>query len=780
LSQRLFCGGVSLDGLGTGLPHSQTTYHLSFPINPKEGVDLSACYSNVQLTMTAPSSSPASIAFGMLETPTTLSSEEIEARARELLAQLSLDEKLGMMDGDTPFWPGLAEMMAPGGYGSRPWVAGAVPRLGIPGIRFVDGPRGIIMKGATTFPVSMARGAAWDAALEERIGDVIGRELRALGGNYFGGVCINLLRHPAWGRAQETYGEDSRHLGTLGAALARGVQRHVMACVKHYALNSMENARFKVDVTIDARALHEVYVAHFKMVVDAGVASVMSGYNSVNGEWCGENRTLLTEILKQQWGFEGFVITDFIFGLRDARKAVLAGQDIEMPFSMHFHQELKSLVKGGEVPLSRIDDAVLRVLRQQVRFAQGRDQAAYTADVVGCAAHRQLAREAAQKSIVLLKNEDSVLPLSGVRKLALVGRLASVPNTGDGGSSNTLPSHVVTPLEGLQAALGENGVVFDDGSDPARAAQLSANADVAVVVVGYTHEDEGEYIPPDMIPTFAPLFPKPTLAEEPIAKKILPGHGQQEGGFSPGGDRARLTLHPRDEQLIRSVAAANPRTAVVLMIGSAVITEAWRDSVKAIVVLWYPGMEGGHALADVLLGRINPGGRLPCTFPKRAEDLPFFDRMATKITYDLWHGYRKLARDGATASFPFGFGLSYTTWRHANLQLATSELAPSATLKVTVDVTNTGSRAGDEVVQLYISARGSRVERAVRELKAFTRVTVAPGETQKVELSVAAADLAYYDSTRGWVVEAIEYEICVARNAEDSSGLCARFRIVDQ
>jgi beta-glucosidase len=727
--------------------------------------------------MTSPSPLSSSAAFGSLETPQTLSPEQIDARAGELLGQLTLDEKLGLMDGDTPFWPGLAEMMAPGGYGSRPWVAGAVPRLGIPGVRFVDGPRGIILKGATTFPVSMARGASWDPALEERIGDVIGKELRALGGNFFGGVCINLLRHPAWGRAQETYGEDPRHLGGFGAALARGVQRHVMACVKHYALNSMENARFKVDVTIDARSLHEVYLAHFKRVIDAGVASVMSAYNSVNGEWAGQNRVLLTDILKQQWGFQGFVMTDFIFGLRDARLAALAGQDVEMPFSMHFHHALKALVERGEVPLSRIEDAALRVLRQQVRFAQGRNPADYGREIVGCAEHRQLAREAAQKSIVLLKNEGAILPLADVQRVALIGRLAAQPNTGDGGSSNTQPAHVVTPLEGLRAALGENAVAFDDGSDPARAAQLAAAHETAVLVVGYTHEDEGEFIPPDMIPMFAPGFPAPTPEEAPIAKKILPGHGQEPGSFSPGGDRERLTLHPRDEQLIQAVLAANPRTVVVLMVGSAVITEAWRHRAKAMLVLWYPGMEGGHALADVLLGKANPGGRLPCTFPQRAEDLPVFDRTATKITYDLWHGYRKLARDGAAAAFPFGFGLSYTTWTHANLRLAKTQLTVTDTLQATVDVTNTGRTVGDEVVQLYIAAHGSRVERAPRELKGFTRVSVAPGETKTITLTLPIADLAYYDPARGWTVEPIEYEAMVACHAEDRSGLSARFRI---
>ncbi|HWA84817.1 MAG TPA: glycoside hydrolase family 3 C-terminal domain-containing protein [Opitutus sp.] len=734
-------------------------------------------------------SSASRAAFGALETTQTLASAQIDARARELLAQLTLDEKLGLMDGDTPFWPGLAEMMAPGGYASRPWVAGAVPRLGIPGVRFVDGPRGIIMKGATTFPVSMARGAAWDPALEERIGDVIGKELRALGGNFFGGVCINLLRHPAWGRAQETYGEDPRHLGALGAALARGVQRHVMACVKHYALNSMENARFKADVTIDVRALHEIYLAHFKAVVDAGVASVMSAYNSVNGEWCGQNRPLLTGILKEQWGFEGFVVTDFIFGMRDARKTALAGQDIEMPFGMHFRGELKGLVERGEVPLARIEDAALRILRQQVRFGQGRNPADYPREVVGCAEHRQLAREAAEKSVVLLKNDAAplagargyegdgvaVLPLRNPRRLAVIGRLAAQPNTGDGGSSNTQPAYVVTPLAGLRAALGEEAVMFDDGSDPARAAKAAAGADAAVVIAGFTHEDEGEFIPPDMIPMFAPMFPAPTPEEKPVAEKIFAGVSQQAEAFSPGGDRARLTLHPRDEALIEAVAKANPRTIVVLMIGSAVITEAWRERVPAIVVLWYPGMEGGHALADVLLGKVNPGGRLPCTFPKRAEDLPFFDREATSITYDLWHGYRKLARDGVNAAFPFGFGLSYASFTHANLKLAKEKLGAGDTLEVTADVTNSGRVAGDEVVQLYVAAHGSRFERAERELKAFARVSLAPGETRTVALRVPVAELGVYEASRGWTVEAIEYEAIVARHAEDA-GLTARFR----
>lgn len=733
---------------------------------------------------TAAGADSGSAAFGALETPEHLSAEQIDAKARALLAALLLDEKLNMMDADPPFWSGMADMFN-GGYSAHVWPAGATPRLGIRGIRFSDGPRGIVMPGATTFPVSMARGASWDVELEERIGDVIGRELRALGGNHFGGVCINLLRHPAWGRAQETYGEDTHLLGAMGAALVRGVQRHVMACAKHYALNSMENARFKVDVTVDERALREVYLPHFKRTVDAGVASIMSAYNSVNGEWCGQNAVLLHDILKQEWGFDGFVLTDFIFGLRDAKKAALAGQDLEMPFQLHYRRELKGLVERGEVPLTRIDDACLRLLRQQVRFGQGRSPEEYRPEVVGCAAHRQLAREAAQKSIVLLKNEGPLLPLANLQRIAVVGRLADTPNTGDAGSSNTNPPYVVTPLQGLRAALGSGvEIVYDDGSDPQRTAAVVRDADAVLCVVGYTSKDEGEFVAPDTTAIFAQYFPAPTAEEEPIVAALMQAMAAapqqqdvQNGTFGVGGDRTLLTLHPEEETLIQAVAAANPRTVVAIMAGSAVITEAWRQQVPAILMLWYGGMEGGHALADVLLGKVNPSGKLPCTFARRAEDLPYFDKDATAITYDLWHGYRKLERDGVEPAFPFGFGLSYTTFRYANLRLEQTALRAADTLVASLDVTNTGHVAGDEIVQLYVAAHGSAVARALKELKAFGRVSLAPGETKTVRLAVPAADLAYYAVDKGWVVEPIEYAVIVGRHARDEQALQAVVKV---
>ena len=693
---------------------------------------------------------------------------DYQVQAETFLSQLSLPEKIALMSGTTPFWSGFADMMG-GGYSSHPWPAADAPRLGVPGIRFTDGPRGVILKGATTFPVSMARGAAWDVALEERVGDAIGRELRALGANLFGGVCINLLRHPAWGRAQETYGEDSFHLGMLGAALTRGVQRHVMACVKHFAGNSMENARFTVDVQADARALHEVYLAHFKRVVDAGVASVMTAYNSVNGEWCGQSAPLIRDILKREWGFEGFTLSDFIFGMRDAKAAALAGQDLEMPFRSLYARDLQRLVEAGEVPLELVDDAVRRILTQQFRFAERPGD--YSPAVVGCAAHRALALEVAAKSVVLLKNEGRVLPLSGQERVAVIGRLANVPNTGDGGSSDTKPAYVVTPLEGLRERLPAHNLVVVDGSDAVRAAQVAAQADVALVVVGYTHLDEGEFISPGSNPEVAKLLPAPVSEEDAAIVAKTTGAGLSSGAFSAGGDRERLTLRPEDEALILAVAAANPRTVVVVMAGSAVIMEAWRQQAAAILMLWYPGMEGGRALAGILLGEVNPSGRLPCTFPRRAENLPSFDRDATTARYDLWHGYRKLERDGTSAAFPFGFGLSYTTFQYAGLTVESEHLGAGDTIRATVTVTNTGSIAGDEVVQLYVRALDSRVERAGRELKAFARVSVAPGASAPVELGVPVRELAYYDEQVGWVVEPGRYQLLVGRHAEDAGAL---------
>jgi beta-glucosidase len=691
--------------------------------------------------------------WGALAPSTPRTPVQIEAKARDLLARMSLKEKTGQMSGDTPLLRGGLELLF--AYNRYPIPAGENPRLGVPGIRFSDGPRGVVVAHATCFPVSMGRGASWDPALEERIGDAIGVEARSLGANFFGGVCINLLRHPAWGRAQETYGEDPCHLGSMGSALVRGVQRHLMACIKHYALNSIENTRFKVNVRVGERALREVYLRHFQRCVEAGAASVMSAYNQVNGEHCGHSRRLLREILKGEWGFEGFVVSDFFYGIYDAGKAALAGLDIEMPLQYHYHRRLQRLVESGQVPEAVIDEAVLRILRQKIRFAQVGEPDRYRRSAVFCAEHRQLAREAARKAIVLLKNApvngSPLLPLNParIRRLAVIGELARMANIGDYGSSRVRPPAVVTPLEGIRAAVfggaeagQETQVVYYPGLSALAAAEVAASADAAIVCAGYTHRDEGERV-----------------------------------SSTRGGDRRSLRLHPEDEDLIRAITAANPRTAVVMFGGSAIITEGWREQAPAILMAWYPGSEGGHAIADILFGKTNPSGKLPCVFPRDEKQLPPFDSQAVEAEYGLYHGYRLMDRNGEEPAFAFGFGLSYTTYAYRQLEVAPQRIAPTETLAVSVEVTNTGPVAGEEIVQLYVGCEGSRVERPVKELKGFARVALAAGETRRVEIPLPARELAYYDEQDGWAVEPIRYRVMVGPSSRPADLLQAEFDI---
>jgi beta-glucosidase len=688
-----------------------------------------------------------------------------EQAARELLAQLEPAEKLSLLDGDQPFWPGMPQMMGEG-YNLEPIVAGAVARLGVPGIRFSDGPRGAVIGHSTAFPVPMARGATWDPELEERVGAAIGAEIRAQGGNFFGGVCINLPRHPAWGRAQETYGEEPVLLGAMGSALARGTQRHVMACVKHYAANSMENARFTVDVQLDEHALHEVYLPHFRQVIEAGVAAVMSAYNSVNGEWCGQNPVLLTDILRSEWGFDGFVMSDFIWGLRDPVGSLPAGLDIEMPFAQQRARALPQALAAQAALWSDVDVAALRILATQVRFAAAIAPDAPGPEVVVSTEHRALAREVASRSMVLLRNEPvagrTVLPLAAgsLSRLAVLGRLADVANTGDHGSSDVRAPQVSTPLAGLRAALPEVEISHLDGAEVEAAAAAAAEADVAVVVVGYTAEDEGEYVgffSPDLAVLYPPS-PDPNALDE-LARVW------DSGPQAIGGDRGSLSLHPHDVDLIRSVAAANPRTIVVVVTGSAVVMEDWRHDVPAVLISWYAGMEGGPALADVLLGLVEPGGRLPFVIARDEKHYPEFDRNATTITYDRWHGQRLLDRDGVAPAYPLGFGLSYTTFA---ISAAAARLQPElGLLEVSAQVHNRGDRPGGHVVQVYASRPASGYSGTERVLLDFARVEVAAGGSREVNFSTPLIRLSTRQGPGQWAVPPGEYRIEVASYAGD-------------
>ncbi len=718
------------------------------------------------------------------------SGDDPGAVARAFLAGLTVDEKLWCLDGDEEFWPGLLRMagraaatVAGEGYSGRPWAAAQLPRVGFPGITFSDGPRGVVIGANTCFPVSMARGATWDLDLEERIGEAIGLELRASGANLFGGVNVNVLRHPAWGRAQETYGEDPHHIGEMGAALARGVQRHAMACVKHFALNSIDNARFKIDVRADDRALHEVYLPHFKRVVDEGVACVMSAYNSVNGAWCGENRVLLTEILRDQWGFQGFVISDWIFGLRNAVQSVLAGLDIEMPFRQQRMLHLPRALADGTLSESDIDWPVVRVVETLLRFDGVLSRPAPAASIAASPEHRALAYEAAAKSIVLLKNGDGgapLLPLDAgrLKRIAVLGRLASIPNLGDRGSSNVIPPSVVTPLDGLRAALPDTEILVADGADLHEASRIARDANAAIVVVGCTFEDEGEYISaqPELLMATAPPRPERLPTPEPPrpARSDTSQRGQR--GFATGGDRASLDLSAADQALIHAAAAANPATVVVMMGGSAILVEDWHESVPAILMLWYPGMEGGRALADVLLGRVDPTGRLPFAVPRDAGHLPYFDREATAIRYDLFHGQWLLDRDGHQPRYPFGFGLSYDP--PAVVKNVAVEVGETA-LGISAELVNDGTRDATEVVQVYAGARGSRLERPPWRLAAFARTGAPAGGSAGVRLSIPYERLAVRIDG-AWVMEGGAYEIAVGRHAHDPGAAVVRIDLPER
>ena len=675
----------------------------------------------------------------------------IAARVGRALADATLAEKVGMMSGRGFF----DAYRADGVWGGRPYRAGGgIDRLGVPCFWFTDGPRGVARGQSTCFPCTMARGASFDTGLERRIGETMAIEARAQGCNLSGAVCINLLRHPAWGRAQETYGEDPHHLGAMAAALGTGIQAHnVCATVKHFALNSMENTRFKVDVRIDERTLHEIYLPHFKTALDAGVMSVMSAYNKINGEYCGQDRRLLTDILRGEWGFAGWVHSDWIFGVYQPYGAT-AGLDVENPEPLVFGDKLVAAVEGGGVEPRAIDLACTRILTTLYTFASADDPLAdYPDTLVSCPDHVALAREAAEKSAVLLVN-DGILPLrrAGLRTLAVLGRLADMANTGDNGSSRVRARHVVTPLAGLRAAIGNAAAIITGGEDDFDAARAAASeADAVVVIAGLTATEEGEYIPG-------------RDDSDAVSNAGDQARSAQFGamGTSVGGDRDSLALPADQRALIDAAVASGKPVVVVLVGGSAITVEGWHDRVSAILQTFYAGMEGGAALARLLLGEVSPAGRLPFTVAADPAHYPPFDKHAVVADYGYWHGYAKFAHENLQPRFAFGHGLSYTSFSRRALKVWRAGDA----LSVEVAVRNDGEVTADEVVFAFVSFPGAVEPRSPRALKAFTRLTLAPGETRIARLVIPLADLRYRDpGTHGWRLEPGTHTVTVARDA---------------
>ncbi|HEY1207575.1 MAG TPA: glycoside hydrolase family 3 C-terminal domain-containing protein [Bryobacteraceae bacterium] len=682
-----------------------------------------------------------------------------EQRAEDLLARMTLEEKVAMLAGAT-------------------WMESAPnARLGIPSLKMADGPVGVRSWAgpsaltnaprsklpqafSTAFPAGVALGATWDPEMARRVGQALGQEVRALGRNMLLGPSINIHRTPWAGRNFETYGEDPYLTSRLVVGYIQGMQSEgVIATVKHFAANSQEFERRTIDEKIGERALHEIYFPAFKAAVEeAGVWSVMSAYNKVNGFWCSENAYLLTETLKRRWGFKGFVVSDW-GGTHSTVDGAVAGLDIEMPgpesvrlllnhdettrhrFTGGFQaaELVLPAIESGKIPQAAVDDRVRRMLRAM--FSVGifdRNEAA-TGDV-DTTAEIAVARAAATEGIVLLKNERGVLPLEGpkVRSIAVIGPSAVVARTGGGGSSNVRPKYAISPLEGIRARAGDRFQVGyalgaamegeDQDKDSAtllkEAAALAAKSDVAVVFVGNSSKLEAESF-----------------------------------------DRKTLGLPAGQDDLIQAVAAANPRTVVVLIAGSPVLMDGWIARIPALLAAWYPGQEGGHAIADILFGDANPSGKLPMTFLKEWKDSPAYghypgENGVVEYAEGIYVGYRHFDKHNIEPLFPFGHGLSYTTFTYSDLKVSRHE--------VSLAVRNTGSREGAEVVQLYVGDRHSSVDRPVKELKGFRRVVLKPGESKTVRFSLDKSAISYYSTARHeWVAEPGTFEVLVGASSRD-------------
>jgi beta-glucosidase len=698
-----------------------------------------------------------------------------EKRVADLLSRMTLEEKATMLSGSG-------------------WMESApVERLGIPAIKMADGPLGVRswagssaitgVRGAkrhvlsTSFPAGVAMAATWNPELVRREGQAIGQEVKALGRDMILGPTVNINRVPLWGRNFEGYGEDPYLSARLGVAYVEGVQSEgVIPSVKHFDANNQEFERHRIDEQIDARTLHEIYLPAFKAAVqEADAWSVMSAYNKVNGVQCAESTELLTDILKKEFGFKGFVISDWGSTYSTAA-TVNAGMDLEMPGGQpmkdwstlpNFKEvgngagwltadKVLAEVKAGHISEATLDDNVGRILR--AIFLSGiYDHPHMGGGEVNTPAQAAVALQAATESIVLLKNSASLLPLDEkkIHSIAVIGPNAGVARTGGGGSSLVQPKYAIAPLEGIQKRAG-SGVevkfalgVGMDGEDPAQdtpeararllkeAVDAAAHADVAVVVVGRYEKIEREDF-----------------------------------------DVKTMDLPAGQNELIEAVEQANPRTIVVLNTGDPVTMTKWIDKTPALVDMWYGGQEAGTALASILFGDANPSGKLPVSLPKEWKDTPAYGNypgVNLKVNYaeGIYVGYRYYDTKNMEPLFPFGFGLSYTTFEYSDLRVipltetAGDHIGAKSTA-VTLVVKNTGTRPGAEVVQLYVHDGHSKIDRPVHELKAFKRVELKPGQERLVHFHLNRADLSYWSpEKKDWVAEPGTFEIQVGASSRD-------------
>jgi beta-glucosidase len=698
-----------------------------------------------------------------------------DRRAELLAEQMTLEEKISLLHGT-----GWVDLIGPSFFalprrslGGAGFIPG-IPRLGIPDLQMADAAVGVtrgarFSRYSTALPSSTSEASSWDLKLAHDYGALIGRELRDQGFNMTLGGGINLTREPRNGRTFEYKGEDPILAGKLVGQEMKALQEEgVIGDVKHYALNDQESGRTVADVRIDKRAMHESDLLAFEIgVKDSGVGAVMCSYNLVNGDYACENSYLLQETLKKDFGFQGFVLSDW-GATHSTTKAALAGLDVEMPGVVYFAEALEKAVKNGEVPMSRLDDMVHRVLRTE--FAVGLFDLPPDRKVVDVFAGFEVAQRVAEQGTILLKNAQGQLPLSASRlhSIAVIGSHADVGVLSGGGSAQVDPPggnavipprrlgapptavfdqtvwHPSSPLKAIRAKAAHAKVEYNAGLNPGSAAALAKASDIAIVFVN-----------------------QPT---------------------SEGGDLPSLSLPDNQDQLVSAVAAANPHTIVVLETGGPV-TMPWIDKVSAVLEAWYPGIRGADAIANILFGDVNPSAKLPITFPRAEADLPHpgltqqpppageadmgtlfpgapwrVNRRRFEIHYNegLKVGYKWYDAEGKQPLFAFGYGLSYTSYAYSNLKIMQGQA-----LKVTFNLKNTGARAGAEIAQVYVSLPASAGEPPKR-LVAWDKVQLAPGQVKKVTLTLDPHYLSIFNADKGgWELVAGDYKVWVGSSSRN-------------
>lgn len=688
----------------------------------------------------------------------------VEARIDDALSRMTLDEKIALCHAQSKF-------STPG-----------CPRLGIPELWFSDGPHGVRMEiswddwehagwtndSCTAMPALTCLAATFNPALAARYGETVGEEARFRRKDMILGPGVNIYRTPLSGRNFEYMGEDPMLASVMVKPYVLGMQsKGVSACLKHFALNNQERDRDNINVVVDERALNEIYLPAFKAAVDAGVWAVMGSYNKYKNSFCTHNDTLVNRILKEQWGFDGVMITDW-GSAHDTREAALHGLDIEMGSwtngltwglssaynNYYMADPLKNLIASGEISESVLDDKVRRILRLCFRTNMNRNRPFGS---MHSDEHLAAALDVAREGIVLLKNERGFLPVdaSANMKIAVIGENAVKCLTEGGGSSELKPRTEMSPLDGLREVFGDK-IEFTLGyasGKPDYSAELPSPYDADSLVTEAVR-----------------------LAAEADIVLFFGGLNKNFTQDCEGDDRRFYNLPFGQDELLGKILAVNPRTAVIITSGNAVAMP-WVDDVPAIVQSWYLGSMGGKAIAEVLSGNVNPSGKLPFTIARRLEDYPAHADMPRTypgvdgdVHYDegIFVGYRWADTRHVRPQFAFGHGLSYTDFEYRDLVSDRRTYSPGDTVRIELTVANTGAVDGAETVQFYVGQKHPRLPRPVKELKAFAKHNIAAGQTALYTVEIPVADFAYFDDTQhSWVVDDDTYTIHAASASDD-------------